>query len=208
MTLIVYDKDALYADDRFVVEHKGYQQRWARGTKLFMSPCHRAAIAILGQGFAPEDEPLAVEYVAYAAVHIERRHHGGKDLPEFTEMPHIFNGGDTSFLVMTKKKLYHYKDAGQMDILNGNIHHCYGTGAGPFNVCMEAGMDIDEAYKAVNRVVWSSGPLAKTIKRDQLLEIKPWVNRTKDQLDHIAEMNYIESGEERWVNEGGRSWQF
>jgi len=158
----------------------------------------------LGQGFAPGDEMLAIELVGYVTVRVERSHRGEKNLLDITEMPHIFNGVDTSFLVMTKKAFYHYKDVDKMEILHDGIHHCYGTGAGPFNVCMDAGLSVEEAYKAVHRVVWSSGPLAKKITRDQLQEIKPWVNRTREQLDIMAELEYIESGEERWVVEGGR----
>lgn len=204
MTLIVYRDGTLYADDKFVVEPKGYQQRLTTGPKLFMTPGRRAAVAILGQGFSPEDRPLAIEWLEYAVVHVARSQMGAKDLPEFQDMPHLFNDGETSFLILTKKKIYHYKKVGQLMVLHDETHHCYGTGAGPFNVCMSAGMEIEEAYAAVNKVVWTVGTLANKISRDELLEIKPWKKYTDEELDAILDRRYIDSGHDRWVDEGGR----
>lgn len=205
MTLIVYRDDALHADDLFVVELKGYQQRVTTGQKLFMTPGRRAAVAVLGQTFAPADFPLLIEYLEYAVVHLERTNNGAKDLPEFVESKWIFNKNETSFLILTKKAIYLMKSFEDTSVLADDIHHCYGTGAGPFNVCMSAGMEIEAAYAAVHRVVWSSGLLAKTITRDDLVPIKPWVKRTEEEIDALLSKRHIGRGHDRWDNEGGRT---
>lgn len=205
MTLIVYRDGALYADNLFVVELRGYQQRTEPGPKLFMTPGKRAAIAILGQTFAPDDLKLTVEYLEYFIVHRVRRSRGEKDLPEFKEMDHIFNKGETSFFILTTEKIYQYKGVNDLCVLDDRVHHCSGTGAGPFNVCMTAGMEIEAAYEAVSKTVWSVSKLAMTIHQDDLVKIKPWIKRTDEEIDVMLSKRHIHRGHDRWDNEGGRS---
>jgi hypothetical protein len=207
VTLIVYRDGALHADNLFVVEHKGYQQRLTTGPKLFMTPRRRAAIAVLGQTFSPKDFPLLIEYLEYAITHLERKSQGGKDLPEFMKADWIFNKEETSFLILTTRAIYHVKSFEDTSTLADDIHHCFGTGAGAFNVCMSAGLGMEEAYKAVNRVVWTAGLLAVTISRADLVEIPPWKKFTQEELDLREiqwEKEYQESGQACWVDEGGR----
>jgi hypothetical protein len=175
MTLIVYRAGAMYADDCFVIENRTWQQRREKGQKLFLTPCKRVAVAVFGQTFAPTDADLIVKVVGAAAIHNEWKHMSNhKDVPPFETTDHIFNGGNTHFMLMTRYNLYELDLKSGLVLLPERYHHLGGTGGPAFNVCMNAGLSVEEAYKVVARVVHTVGDLAQTIYQKDLTEIKPF----------------------------------